>query len=96
MYSDRRPWSIDWTTVIARLVKYTLEGLLIAVAAYSIPQGKLDMHEIITIGLVAASTFACADVISPSIASSARMGSGLAIGASLTGFGGRSPKILSR
>jgi hypothetical protein len=95
MYADRR-YSIDWATVIARIVKYSLEGLLIAVAAYAIPSGKLDMHEIITIGLVAASTYACADVISPSIASSARMGSGLAIGASLAGFGGRSPKILGR
>lgn len=88
MYADRR-YSIDWASVLGRLIKYTLEGAILAFAAWAIPRSKLDMHEIITIGLVAASTFAVCDTVSPSIASSARMGSGLYLGARVASIGGK-------
>ncbi len=95
MYANSRTYSIDWGNVIARLLKYSAEGVVLALACYSIPGGKLDVHEIVTIALVAAATMSVLDIASPSIGSSARMGSGLVIGANLAGGlhqGG--PKVL--
>ena len=88
MYADRR-YSIDWPTVLARIIKYALEGCLLGVAAWIIPKSKLDLHEVITIGLVAAASFSVADAVSPTIASSARMGSGLYLGARVASIGGK-------
>lgn len=88
MYADRR-YSIDWASVLGRLIKYICEGSILAFAAWVIPKSKLDLHEIITIGLVAASSFAVADTVSPTIASSARMGSGLYLGARVASIGGK-------
>lgn len=74
-----------------RLVKYILEGLMVALAATIIPQRKdgkivLNWSEIIMIALVAAATFALLDLYAPSIGSTARQGAGFGLGATLVGF----------
>jgi ABC-type Co2+ transport system permease subunit len=74
--------------VLTRLVKYALEGLAVAVAAYLLPGKVLKLSEIAMIALVALATFAILDIYAPSVGSSARTGAGFGIGASLVGFPG--------
>ena len=78
--------SFDFSELIKRAIKYLVEGIMVAIAAYAIPKKALNVEEIIIIALMAAATFSVLDVFVPSIASSARGGAGLGIGANLVGF----------
>ena len=75
----------DMSDIITRLVKYALEGVAVALAAYFF-SGKLKIHEIGMISLTAMATFAILDVYAPSVGASARTGAGFGIGAGLVGF----------
>jgi hypothetical protein len=77
---------LDIGDLVTRAVKYALEGLAVAVAAYLLPGKGLKMSEIGMIALVAMATFALLDVYAPSVGSSARTGAGFGIGAHLVGF----------
>lgn len=81
---------IDVSDLVSRLVKYGLEGLVVAIAAFWLPKfmgGKaLPLSQIGMIGLVALATFAILDVYAPSVGASARTGAGFGIGAHLVGF----------
>ncbi len=72
--------NMDIKRVIGRALKYLIEGMAVAIAAYYIPQRKIDIQEIITIAIAAAAVFAVLDVLSPSIGDSARTGMGLGVG----------------
>jgi len=82
--------SFDLGDLVTRLVKYLVEGLAVAIAAYFLPKfmgGKaLRMSEIGMIAMVALATFAILDVYAPSVGASARTGAGFGIGAGLVGF----------
>ena len=78
--------SFDFSELVKRAIKYIIEGVMVAIAAYSIPKKSLNIEEIVVIGLMAAATFAVLDVFVPSIASSTRSGAGLGIGMNLVGF----------
>lgn len=81
-------FSVDGKEIIVRIIKYILEGSMVAIAAYLIPQRKPNPEEILTIALVAAATFSLLDMFAPSVTSnSVRAGVGLGIGASLTPLG---------
>jgi hypothetical protein len=80
------PQSSMMSDVVTRFIKYALEGLAVAVAAYLLPGKVLKFSEIAMIALVALSTFAILDIYAPSVGSSARTGAGFGIGASLVGF----------
>lgn len=73
---------------LAQIVKYLLEGLAVAVAAYFIPQRKSDVIEIVAIGISAAATFMLLDQLAPSVASGARQGAGFGIGLNQVGWQG--------
>ena len=92
--SDRST-SFDGNEIIVRVLKYAFEGLIVAVAAYFLPQHKPEAEDILVIGLVAAATFAVLDLFAPAIGASARMGAGFGVGANLVGFGhpGTAPVI---
>ncbi len=82
---------VDMSDLVSRAVKYAVEGLAVAIAAFFIPRltggGKgLRMSEIGMIGLVAMATFAILDTYAPSVAGGARQGAGFGIGAKLVGF----------
>ena len=68
-------------------LKYLLEGLAVAAAAYYIPQKKTSLKEVAMIALTAAATFAVLDIFAPAVASGARHGAGFGIGANHVGFG---------
>ena len=80
----------DAGKLIADFIKYAIEGLAVAIAAYFLPKymgGKvLRMSEIGMIALVALATFAILDIYAPSVGASARTGAGFGIGAGLVGF----------
>jgi ABC-type Co2+ transport system permease subunit len=74
--------------LIKRIIKYVVEGLMIAVAAYVIPKKSLNLEEIGCLALTAAATFAILDTYIPSMGVSARSGAGFGLGANLVGFPG--------
>lgn len=76
----------DIQELIKRIIKYLVEGIMVAIAAYSIPKQSLKVEEVIIIALTAAATFAVLDVFIPSMGESARGGAGFGIGANLVGF----------
>lgn len=73
---------------LAQIVKYLLEGLAVAVAAYFIPQRKSDVVEIVAIGISAAATFMLLDQLAPAVASGARQGAGFGVGLNQVGWQG--------
>lgn len=79
---------IDISELIKRIIKYLVEGLMVAIAAYAIPKRSLNVEEIILIALTAAATFSILDTYIPSMGSSARTGAGFGIGANLVRFPG--------
>ncbi len=76
----------DMGELVQRAVKYLVEGLMVALAAYAIPKKSLNVDEVALIALTAAATFSILDTYVPSIATSARSGAGWGIGANLVGF----------
>lgn len=77
---------LDLGELVRRAVKYMVEGVMVAIAAYAIPKKSLNFDEVILIALTAAATFSILDTYVPSMAVSARSGAGFGIGANLVGF----------
>ena len=80
------PAGFDMSELVMRLIKYLLEGLAVAVAAYVIPRKTMRASEVGMIALTATATFAILDIYAPSVGSSARTGAGFGIGAGMVGF----------
>ena len=79
--------NINVQEVIKRIIKYLVEGLMVAIACYAIPQAtNLKMEEIGLIALTAAATFSVLDTFIPSMGENARTGAGFGIGANLVRF----------
>ena len=76
----------DFGELIRRVVKYLVEGIMVAIAAYAIPKRSLNLDEVMLIALTAAATFSILDTYVPSMAVSARSGAGFGMGANLVGF----------
>ena len=74
--------------LLQRIVKYLVEGMMVAIAAYAIPKRSLKMEEIILIALTGAATFSILDTYVPRMGASARSGAGFGIGANLVKFPG--------
>jgi ABC-type Co2+ transport system permease subunit len=74
--------------LVKRIIKYLVEGLMVAIAAFAIPKRSLNIEEIVLIALTAAATFSILDTYIPSMGLSARQGTGLGIGFNLSGFPG--------
>ena len=77
---------VDFPELIKRIVKYVIEGLVVAIAVFAIPKQSMNMLEIGLIALTAAATFSILDTFIPSMGVSARNGTGLGIGLNLSGF----------
>jgi len=74
--------------LVKRIIKYLVEGLMVAIAAYAIPKRSLNIEEIVLIALTAAATFSILDTYVPSMGVTARSGAGFGIGANLVKFPG--------
>ena len=94
------PNNVDTKELCKRVVKYVLEGLMVAFAALVLPQKSMKMEDVLGLALVAAATFAILDMYAPNSIDSAgnvipgmahtvRQGAGFGIGANLVGFPAR-------
>jgi len=79
---------INVAELVKRIIKYLVEGLMVAIAAYAIPKRSLNIEEIVLIALTAAATFSILDTYVPSMGVTARSGAGFGIGANLVRFPG--------
>ena len=77
---------LDLGELVRRAIKYLVEGLMVAIAAFAIPKKALNLDEIGLIALTAAATLSIMDTYLPSMAVTARSGAGFGIGANLVGF----------
>ena len=75
--------------IVNRIIKYLIEGLVIAAAAIFIPKKALPCDEVATRAVLAAVVFAILDAVSPSVGVTARQGAGFGLGANLVGFPAR-------
>ena len=78
---------IDLNELSKRVIKYLVEGLMVAIAAYAIPKRSLNIEEILMIALTAAAVFSILDTYIPAMGVSARNGTGLGLGLQLGQFG---------
>jgi hypothetical protein len=83
---DKLSEVFDLGELLRRVVKYLVEGLMVAIAAYAIPKRSLNLDEVLLISLTAAATFSVLDTYVPAMGVSARSGAGFGIGANLVGF----------
>lgn len=77
---------VDAGELLKRAIKYLVEGLMVAIAAFAIPKRSLQLDEVALIALTAAATFSILDTYLPSMGVNARSGAGFGIGANLVGF----------
>ena len=77
---------VDLGELTRRGIKYLVEGVMVALVAYSIPSRSLKLDEVMLIAVTAALTFSILDTFIPSMAVSARSGAGFGVGANLVGF----------
>lgn len=80
-------FNVDFKDVLKRVIKYLVEGLAVAfVAYYFVGRNKLDIKDIVMLGITAAFVFAILDTFSPTISLGARFGAGFGIGQGLFGL----------
>jgi hypothetical protein len=79
-------YTFDSNELMTRLVKYLIEGLVVAIVAYILPSKSLTTQEVILLALVAAAIFSILDLLAPSIAASTRQGVGLGVGFNMMSF----------
>jgi ABC-type branched-subunit amino acid transport system substrate-binding protein len=81
-------YKIDFKEVLTRFIKYALEGIVVAIAAYSLPSQSIPASDVAQIAAIAMATFVILDFFAPTMSKAARMGAGAGIGANLVGFPG--------
>ena len=59
--------NIEFKELVTRTIKYIIEGLIVGLVAYAVPNNKLSASELIIISVTAASVFAILDLVKPSI-----------------------------
>ena len=72
--------------IVKRVIKYLVEGLIIAITCVALPQKSLKFDEIAILSLTAAATFSILDTFIPTMGEQARQGAGLGIGFGISGF----------
>jgi hypothetical protein len=77
--------SMNYREFFKRIVKYLIEGLAVAIAAYIIFRKKreMDMKEVALLGVTAAVIFAGLDTFAPTISFGAKLGTGFGLGQAL-------------
>jgi hypothetical protein len=82
--------SFDFSEFLKRLLKYLMEGVVVAIVAYWLPSwgksGNPNMNDIFMLATTAALTFALIDTFMPSLSASTRLGAGFGVGGNLVGF----------
>ncbi len=76
----------DFNELVKRVIKYLVEGIVVALVAFAVPKKSLNVEEVVIIALTAAATFSILDVFIPAMGHTARTGAGFGVGANLVGF----------
>ena len=76
---------LDLGEVVKRAIKYLVEGLAVALAAFYIPRKQMNPQDIAMIAITAAAVFAILDLYAPAIGAATRQGAGFGIGLSTVG-----------
>ncbi len=76
-------FQVNFREVFIRLVKYLVEGIAVALAAYYIPKKNTNSTEIFMIAITAAATFAILDMAAPAVSVGARFGAGFSTGSGI-------------
>lgn len=85
--------TISSLMTINNFVKYIVQGIAVAVAAYVIPNRKTSIHEIAVIAIVSALTFFTLDIFTDDLAKNVRLGVGLGIGLNLVNLSADIPYL---
>ena len=86
-----RSFEFDFEEAFKRLIRYLLEGFSVGVAVQIIAQKKVNLNEIILIGVTASAVLCLLDSFSPTVSHGARSGMGLGLGLSTVGYKGFVP-----
>jgi hypothetical protein len=68
-----------------RVVKYLIQGIVVAIAAILLQKPKPDFEAVIALSLVAGCTFAIIDTFMPSMTFPVQLGAGFSIGSNMIG-----------
>ena len=77
---------LDITEIVKRVIKYLIEGFVVAIVAYVLPKQSLNVEEIMLIALTAAATFSILDTYMPASYVQMKNGIGLGLGLQAVGF----------
>lgn len=88
LLSKQKMSSTDAREICKRIVKYVLQGLVLAFAAIVLPKKTPDLEEAFTLAVIAAAVFAILDILAPNsgLGEAARQGAGLGLGFQLVRF----------
>jgi hypothetical protein len=80
--------SADTREICKRIVKYVLQGLVLAFSSIVLLKRTPDLEEAFTLAVIAAAVFAILDILAPNslMGESARVGAGLGLGLQLVKF----------
>ena len=85
---SKSPFQLEFSEIIRKVIKYLIEGLAVAFVAYLVlGKNKLNMRDVVILGITAAFVFAILDAFSPMVATGVRFGAGFGIGQNLFGVG---------
>ena len=102
MHQEQVPFSsvfnpvltFDYKEVLRRIIKYLLEGIAVGASAHFVGRNKLDIKEILMIGITASLVFAILDMYSPIVSFGARTGTGFALGYGIANSGNQGAQQL--
>ena len=80
--------SADTREICKRIVKYVLQGLVLAFSSIIILKRTPDLEEAFTLAVIAAAVFAILDILAPNsgLGDAVRQGAGLGLGFQLVRF----------
>lgn len=78
---------------IDNFVKYIVQGIAVALAAYAIPNRKTNIREVAVVAIVAALTFFTLDIFTDDTSKAVKYGAGLGIGWNLVNLNTNIPYL---
>lgn len=87
-------FEFDFNEAAKRLIRYLLEGLVVGLAVQLIAHKKINLNEIVLIGVTASAILSLLDTFSPTVSSGARSGMGAGLGLQTVGYNGFMPGAL--
>lgn len=81
-------FEFDFNEASKRLIRYLLEGIVVGLSVQLIAHKKINVTEILLIGVTSSAVLSLLDSFSPAISAGARNGMGAGLGLGTVGYGG--------